>query len=211
MAWIVLIASSAILVSTLGRFPPRLDRGLHSAIGETLAREAIRLRGPEGKITLISRDTQSFRQPALDVLLKAFQREVGRQGVPIAFTQSLQTDPLRPAEVPSGDFFEAIRRAPAGHVIVSLLGPPLLSEEQRKKLGVIKPKIVAFCSGDLANTLDLRQLFQAGLLHAAVVSRPPTPAATKGLTKGSGAFDALYKIVQTDGPATISARSPETP
>ena len=171
VASILTLTALAVTLWWVWRPPPPLDRKLHGAIGEALAKAALPLLGPTGQILLITRDTEAFPQPALDALLRGFKKELARSHISIASTQLLQTDPLRPVDVPSGDFFEMIRRAPAGHVIVSLLGPPLLTPEQRRRLGVIKPKIVAFCSGAQAESLDLRELSGGGLLHAAVVSR----------------------------------------
>src|SRR5207249_10552895 len=134
----------------------------------------------------------AFKQPAADIQLNSFKKELRRGGGTIAATQLIQVDPLRPLEVPPGDFFEWIRKAPPGSVIVSFMGPPLLTEEQRSQLGVIKPKIVAFCSGNLPDYVDLRALFDRQLLHAAVVSRrnsEPPPSKAKAWT---GSFDQLY-------------------
>ena len=190
----VVIAFAALVATflTAFEFRPRVNRRLHAAIGEALARETLKLLGQGGQVTVIARDTETFKQPAMDVLLATFTREVRRAGAAMAATQLIQLDPLRPAEVPSGDFFELIRRAPAGQVIVSFLGPPLLAEEQRSRLGQIKPKIVAFCSGNLAEMVDLRQLFEAGLLHAAVVSRRLPSVATDKPRRISQDFDQLY-------------------
>ncbi|MCI0534915.1 MAG: hypothetical protein L0Z50_06785 [Verrucomicrobiales bacterium] len=178
-------------------FLPRLDRKLHAAIGKALAKEAIALLGNGGQLTLITRDTEEFPQPALDVLLASFRREVRRTDAKITATHLVQADPLRPVDVPPGDFYELIRRASAQHVIVSLLGPPLLTGEQRNKLGQAKPKIVAFCSGSLTETVDLRQLFSAGLLHAAVINRPASSFAASQQSISPG-FDQLYRVVKAE-------------
>jgi hypothetical protein len=97
--------------------------------------------------------------------------------------------------VPPGDFLEWIRKTPQGSVIASFMGPPWLSPIQRSQLGEIKPRIVAFCSGNLAEPTDLRALLKQGLLHAAVVSRPnplPSSATRRGM---QGWFDQSYLIL----------------
>lgn len=185
---------------TLCELPPRTDRGLHAAIGKTLALEAIRLMGPGGSIVLITRDTETFPQPAISVLTASFERAIRRAGARLADRHEIQLDPLRPVEAPPGDFFELIRRAAPGNVIVSLMGPPVLTEEQQTKLGVIRPKIVAFCAGNLAEIVDFNQLFEAGLLHAAVISRSPGPSAGAATTRGSSAYDRLYTLIKKGGP-----------
>ena len=189
-------AASATIFLSSCEFPPRVDRNLHATIGKALAKEALGLLGKGGQITLITRDTEAFPQPALDVLLASFRREVRRAHATIAATQLVQADPLRPVDVPPGDFFELIRRSPSENVIVSLLGPPLLTAEQRDKLGRVKPKVVAFCSGSLAEMIDLRQLFSAGLLHAAVISRPGAPFEADKPPKTPREFGELYGILK---------------
>jgi hypothetical protein len=196
IAVISIAAASLAMLWSACEFAPRFERKLHASIGEVLAKAAVSLLGQGGQITVITRDTESSPQPAIDILLNSFRREVRRLGATVLTTHAVQLDPLRPVEVPPGDFYELIRRAPAGHVIVSFLGPPVLAEEQRVRLGTVKPKIVAFCCGNLAELVDLRQLFTAGLLHAAVVNRRGSPAAAGMRPRVSSSFDQLYTLVQ---------------
>jgi len=188
-------AACATIVLFSWDFRPPVDRRLHSEIGRALAKEALSLVRPGGEITVITRDTEAFRQPALDILLKSFQQEIRRAGQITITTHSLQLDPLRPVEVPPGDFYELIRRSSSERIIVSLLGPPALTEEQRATLGHVKPKIIAFCSGNLAETLDLRELFKAGLLHVALINRRPSPS-MGNTPHNSSSFDRLYTVVR---------------
>jgi len=147
---------------------------------------------------VITRDTEAFPQPALDILLKSFQQEVRRSGEIHVETQTIQLDPLRPVEVPPGDFYELIRRSSDERIIVSLLGPPVLTQEQRSALGRVKPKIIAFCSGNLAETLDINELFSEGLVHVAVVNRPPSPAIRDARPSSSSTFESHYTVVRAD-------------
>jgi hypothetical protein len=190
-------ALAAIFLSSW-EFGPPVDRKLHSDIGRVLAKEALSLLQPGGQITVITRDTEAFPQPALDVLLKTFQQEVRRGGEIAVGTQTIQLDPLRPVEVPPGDFYELIRRSTAERIIVSFLGPPVLTKEQRGALGRVKPKIIAFCSGNLAETLDLSDLFSAGLLHVALINRPPSPVTGDSPPSRSCTFERLYTVVRAD-------------
>src|SRR5438093_1075733 len=186
------LGALAFMVFSTCEWPSSPDRKLHTAIGKAMAREALNLLADGGQILVITRDTTAFRQPAADILLGSFKKEVRKAHATIAATQLIQVDPLRPVQVPSGDFVELIRKAPSGSVIVSFMGPPLLTEEQRSQLGAIKPRIVAFCSGNLPDYVDLRALFDRQLLHAAVVSRrnsEPPPSKAKAWT---GSFDQLY-------------------
>jgi hypothetical protein len=201
----------AVLVMLMNAWPrpPLPDRGLHQAIGVTLAKQVLDLLGPGGQVIVITRDTETFPQPALDLLLASFQKELQRAGIKLAAIHSVQLDSLRPVEVPAGDFYERVRRAPAGQVIVSLLGPPLLSSEQLRTVGAIRAKIVAFCPGSTADSVDLEGLFNAGLLHAAVVSRPIASPPPKESKPGhSASFDELYlKMTAPDRSALPSPSS----
>lgn len=192
------LAAAVALLLTLWELPPRTDRALHTALGKAIARETLKLARPGGRITVITRNTSEFQQPALDLMLRSLRRELADGGATVV-VQAIQLDPLRPVEVPAGDFYDLIRRAAADQVIVSLLGPPMLTEEQWGKLGPVKPKIVAFYPGNVAETIDLRRLFDAGLLHVAVVNRAPAPG--QG-AKPARAFDDLYTVVRAPAPGT---------
>jgi hypothetical protein len=191
----ILTAGLGVLIASCERAAP-LDRELHSAIGQALAQESVHLLGPGGRLTVITRDTEAFPQPALDLLFKSFKREAARAHAQIGDVHLIQTDPLRPIDVPPGDFYELIRRGAPGDVIVSFQGAPLLSPGQRAALGQIKPKIVAFCPGNAGETLDLRALFDTGLLHAVLAGKAPSTAASSGGAPIRSSFDQLYQVVR---------------
>jgi len=195
----IVVALLAIFL-TYYEFPPGIDRELHASIGRTLAKETLNILGEGGQITVISRDTEAFKQPAIDILLDSFQKELRRANASAPSIQLMSTDPLRPVDVPAGDFYEILRRSTTNHVIVSLMGPPLLTDEQRNKLGAIKPKILAFCSGGVASRIDLSLLFNAKLLHAAVVCNTDPSGISSKKVSGEAAFNQLYRIMRaTDG------------
>ena len=164
-------AVAAMVITERGGFAPSLNAAPHRAAGAELARQALSLMKPGGQIMVITRDTMAFQNPASDFLLEGFQRELRRAHAGIGEIQRLQVDPLRLIEVPSGDFQNWIHHAAAGDVIVSFMGPPLLTSEQRRQLGEIQPAIVAFCPGGWPDWVDFRSLFAQGLLRAAIVSR----------------------------------------
>src|SRR5207248_1548227 len=65
-----ILSAALALVAALFFFtslPVPVDRKLHEKIGTALAVEAASLLRPGGKITVISRDTRAFPQPALDI------------------------------------------------------------------------------------------------------------------------------------------------
>jgi len=164
-------AWSLLCLSLHGGLGPRVDRGPYEASGRLMAQQALAWLEPGGQITIITRDTTTFKNPASDIQLASFRKTINQVHAAIRSLHELQVDPLRPIAVPSIDFCEVIRNTPPGSVIVSFMGPPLLTEADRYRLGDIQPAIVAFCSGSLPELGDLRSLFEQGLLRAAVVDR----------------------------------------
>jgi hypothetical protein len=158
-------------LSLHGGLGPRVDAGPHEASGRLMAQQALALLEAGGQITIITRDTSTFKNPASDIQLASFRKTINQAHAAIGTLRKLQVDPLRPIAVPSIDFCEAIRNTPQGSVIASFMGPPLLTDADRSRLGEIQPAIVAFCSGSLPELVDLRALFKQGLLQAAVVDR----------------------------------------
>ena len=201
---VVLGASAAILISLRGGFPPRCNPKPHQAAGWMMARQTLGLLKPGGQIIIITRDTAAFKNPATDIQLAAFKKELRKTRAVIGSVRAIQVDPLKPVQAPPGDFFELIRQTPSQSVIVSFMGPPLLSETQARQLDALKPGIVAFCSGSLPDQLDLRGFFERGLLGAAVVSRRyPLASQPKDL---QGWFDRSYVAVTTADDPNLAAR-----
>lgn len=212
---VTLGAVGAMALTWHGGFAPRVDPEPHWAAGWGLARQALQLVKPGGPIIVITRDTKAFKSPAADLQLASFRKELRKAGRNIETLHAIQLDPLRPMEVPPGDFLEWIRNSPEGSVIVSFMGPPLLRADQRAQLREIKPAIVAFCSGSLPEQVDLEALFEHHLLHAAVVALPSPKFSAKA--KGESAwFDQYFVAVTSDNasdwsPQTEGAGSAHSP
>jgi hypothetical protein len=200
---LVMLASLGAIWRALHDAPPSAPSDLPAEVGRVLAAEAGKLLGPGGRIVLISRDTESFPQPSFDALNASMQKALKQAGTPPALIRAIQLDPLRPLQVPPGDFVELLRKAGPADVIVSLLGPPFLSDEQRAAVGTVKPKVVAFWPGTLAEYGNLRPLFEQRLLSAAILHRPEgLGLAAKGGAPAAGRsarFDQLYQIVAGTG------------
>ena len=202
---VVMLASFGAILRSLHDAPPAKPAALPAEIGRTLAAEAGKLLKPGGRIVLISRDTESFPQPSFDALAAALQRSLKEAGTPPVAVRAIQLDPLRPLQVPPGDFVELLRKAGPGDVIISLLGPPFLSDEQRVALGPVKPSVLAFWPGTLAEYGNLRPLFEQRLLSAAILHRPEglglagkASAAMTSRAQGNR-FDDLYQVVSGTG------------
>lgn len=205
------VAILAIAGSALGTWlgtTPRLsqpDARLQTELGRTLAQQAIKLGSPIGKIVLVLRDTEAFPSPATDTAWLGFRNELQHSGRPEPVLQRMQNDPLRPLQVPGGDFAELIRKGAPGDVIVSFMGPPNLTPEKRAMLGPVQAKVIAFCPGSIPEQVDLRQLADAGLLHAAILNRPASGNGAMGSKPRPDSFDDLYVVASH---AELSARNP---
>ncbi len=194
-------ASASLYLSTHGGLPPRLNPRPHEAVGWAMAQQALSLLKAGGQVLVITRDTTAFANPATDLQLASFKKALAKAHATVGPIKALQVDPLRPVEVPAGDFFELIRKTPSESVIVSFMGPPLLSSAQRERLGEIKPAIVAFCAGSLPEVIDLRKLFEQKFLHAAVVSRR-NPGPISSASSLQGWFDQSFLTIT---PANLAA------
>jgi hypothetical protein len=180
IAVVATLGACASLWLTLGKgFGPPFDPAPHQASGTLVAEQALALLKPGGQITLIARDPGTFKNPACEVQMASFRKVLREHRASLRFVLLLQVDPLRPIRVPETDAVQAIRNTPAGSVIVSFMGPLVISDAPQKKLGEIKPAIVAFCSGTPSALMDLRPLFAQGLLHAAVVEKPGSRSLTR--------------------------------
>lgn len=209
---LVMLAAGLSLGLFLHPLPPRGNPLPHLGLGQQLGQEALKARGPGGRIILITRDTVIFRNPAIEAQKSALVRTLAQAGTALAATNIITVDPLRLVAVPSGDFLQILRKASEADVIVSLLGPPVLTPAQLDKLGEKRPKVIAVCSGAMPRQVDLRRLFDHRLLHVAIISRPaPTPAPAPPATQPQPWFDHLFEVVTAANHASLPPNSPAPP
>ncbi len=208
VAGLLIVGSvSALVFCVSGGFGPRLEPGPFREAGRVLAQQALAQLKPGGALTVITRDTAAFQNPASDVLLGSFQKELKKNGAKVDSSQSIAVDPLRPVSVPAGDFLQWIKNSPKGSVIVSFMGPPMLSDSQLAQLGEVKPAIIALCSGPVREQVDLRTLFAHGLLRGAVVTRNPAPAQNAPPSNDRDAFDRQFVSVTANNLAALTTSS----
>jgi hypothetical protein len=190
------IAGAVVFLGVfLHRSPPLGDPRPHAGVGQALAEQTAKLVGSGGKITVIVRDTSVFPNPATGFELEGFVNSLRKAGLSAAATNIVKLDPLRPLRVPPGDFFDLLRKQGEGDVVVSFLGPPLLSDEQVSQFGDKKPAAVAFCPGNLPRQFDLRAGFDQGILRAVVISRPDPPVMLPESGDPAAWFAHFYKLV----------------
>jgi len=202
-AALVAVGGAALAFVAVTDFPPSIDKPFHRDVGQAIAREALRYLKPTGSLVVLVRDTSEFPHPEADALLEGFRGALGTSGREIDSVRSLQLDPLRPLAVPPGDFYELLRTTRAGGVIVSFMGPPELTPEQRAQLPPAKAEVVAFCPGNIPRRSNLRELLEAGLVQAAVVDRPGARARSK-------TFDEAYRVVRQADATSLEASETES-
>jgi hypothetical protein len=204
LAGAVIVAALAWLYFSFNPRPPSIDRSLHHKVGEVLAAEALKLLEPDARLTVIARAKEPFHVPAAAAQFDAFLRAIEKSGKKVSTTRLLKVDPLRVVSVPPGDFFELMRNAKTNDVIVSFLGPPLLNDDQLRKLAGKHPRVLALCSGAMPVQVDLKKMFQQQLLVTAVISRTNAPAQPSA-NASQDAFDQMFKVIT---PLTVSELPP---
>jgi hypothetical protein len=193
-AVVVILGALGSLYLTLIGLPPRVDVRPHEALGEAMARETRKLLGSGGRILLIRRDTTVYPNPAADAQIRAFHRELRKAGASVAATTVIKKDPLSLLSVPSGDFYKILEKSSESDVIVSFLGPPVLTDDQVAKLAGKRPKIVAVCSGDMPRQTDLKRRFEQKLLETAILSRRDVPSALPTSDSLQAWFDHFFVV-----------------
>ena len=190
--------------------PPPPEKKAHEAVGRMLAEEAGKMLGAGGRITVLARDTTVFANPAADFELKGFAAAARELKLPVAATNWVRLDPLRAVRVAPGEFFTLLGKLYEGDVVVSFLGPPLLSADERAKVADKKVRIAAFCPGDLPRQVNLKELFEQNLLHAAVIDRAAPPTARPSENDARAWFQHFYRLITptelSDLPAPDRAR-----
>ncbi len=178
-----------------GGWPLSFDPEPHRASGVIIAQETLKLLRPGGKLYVVARDTSNFGCPAAVFQLEAFQGAIAAAHASIDSFESIPVDPLRPLQAPSGDLYDLMRTAPQGSVIVSFMGPPILSEEQWNKIGELKAANVAFCPGSVPAQSDLRALVERQRVSLGVIDRTPRPDANTARGSERAIFDHFFATV----------------
>jgi len=205
---VVLLAALGSLYLTIIGLPPRVDARPHEALGEAMAREALQQRGPAGRILLIRRDTALYPNPAADAQIRAFHRALRAAGTNVAATTVIKIDPLRVVSVPSAEFHALLEKAAESDVVVSFLGPPVLTPGQLAKLGAKRPKVVALCIGEMPRQADLKRRFDEKLVQSIILSRRDVSSAPP-LTDALQAWFDHFFVVATEANAAELLSVPE--
>ena len=195
VSWLVTLVALFSLYLALVGLPPRVDPRPHRALGETVAKEALKLLGSGGRLMLISRDTTVFRNSAADFQIQQFHKTIQKAGAKVATTNLIKLDPLRLATVPAGDFFQLAKKASEADVIVSFISPPSLAVEQLARLGDKRPKVIAVCTGNAPSQVNLKRILEEQMMNVAVISRKDVPATPPSSDSPQAWFDYLFRVV----------------
>ena len=151
----------------------------------------MKLLQPGARLIVLARESKPSKLEANDVQMEAFLAALKKAGQSAAVTHRLRLDPLRPAAVTAGDFVALLKSGQENDVIVSFLGPPMLSDEQVAVLGAKRPRVIALCPRGSTDRFDLKKPFQQKLLAEAVVLRLNAPAKFAGAGREE-AFNHLF-------------------
>jgi hypothetical protein len=198
----VVVLSVASLYFTVLPTRPRHDLRAHEGLGRALAEQALKA-GSGGKIVLIAPDTKTFPNPHTDAQVKALAAALKAAGNSIAATNLIKLDPLRLVRVPPGDFAQMLKKLSEQDVVVSLMGPPVLTPDMRSKLPQKLPRVIAVCAGDTPRQVPMKRLFDTGLIEAAVVSR--NEGAASATASAQEAFSRAFKVVTAADVADLPA------
>ncbi len=202
---VIIAGSLLVLFFSLRESPPKLDPRPHEALGQVMAEEAAKLASGGGRITLIARDTSAIKNPVSDFQVKGFMAGLRKANLTLSATNLIKQDPLRLMRVPPAEFAQILKKKSEGDVVVSLLGPPILESDQRSKLPEKGPRIVAVCSGAMPAQVNLKELFQQNLLHAAIISRahPGTIPRESGNLREW--FDCFYQVITATNQSELTS------
>jgi hypothetical protein len=194
VAGVTVAAAAAWLSLFFHPRPPAVDCRPHTAVGEVLAGEALKLLKPGARLIVIARESQAFEVPAAAAQLDGCLRALKKSGWQPALLRTVKVNPLRLVGVEPGDFFDLLRQGREDDVIVSFMGPPVLRAEQLQKLGEKRARVLAVCSGAMPAQVDLKSLFEQKLLTVAVISRRQPPGGSSP-SQLPPAFDAMFKLI----------------
>jgi hypothetical protein len=118
---------------------PNLE--LFRAVGRGVAEQTAGLVGKQKELVLVAWDPKRSPFPDVDAQANAFIKAAKKLGLSVVATQLLPLTSDGTRGVPGEQFLELGRRFPTA-VIVSFVGPPLLTAEQLRGLPASRPKCV---------------------------------------------------------------------
>lgn len=196
---------------------PKVDITPYTVVGEVAAEETAKVLGNKGKVLIITADTGKLVGTMAKIIenqLKAFQDTIQKQGgITVAGTEKVSSmmfsnlmmpmpgpgmpgAPGEKTETPAEYFLNLVKKHPNTSVdaIVSLVGFPMLSDEEISSLGQNIPKfIVVMPPGP---PMSLKKLMEEQVIQCAITPRmTPPPPSTGTPTTPREKFNQSYEIV----------------
>jgi len=165
---ILVIALSLISIThtVCGRSPKR-DYRASESLGRLLAEQTSKLLNNKGNVVVLA-GAQGSQRVQLNSLKQALQEKSGMSVVAVIepTTRDIGLSAVR-GQVPWKIFQEAITKYPDVSTIVSLLGPPQLSQADYENVSNHLPNLVVFAPMGMG----IKELLEDGIVQIAVVPR----------------------------------------
>ncbi len=204
-ATVLIFGSICSLIFTQCERPPHRDLRPFLLLGDVLATETAKLVGDKSSIVLVVMDAGDDTSSIDGPNARAFMKSIAEHGdikvlavEKLSMNEGLKIGPGR--GFPSSLLFSIIGKYPKAAAIVSLVGPPLLSDEEMETIGKDSPKIVV-ASND---SFNLKKLFDNHVIQLAVARRKASKAGSAD--PSAGGFDQSYEILR---PETVESPAPE--
>ncbi len=203
--FLILVSTTSIFLSQC-KFKPRSSIRPYEALGYGMAMEVIETSsGQPSQIVIVDDFQQHTESRAFQKQMSLFHETLQKEpAVRILATETLPQQPPYDSQqgahftslrgfgegMPSEIYFRILKDHPEASVIVSFIGPPILTEEEFAQLPQRLPRMIAYCSHESG----LKQHFADRILFQAVVPKKPFP---KGKPPRSieNTFQFYYKVV----------------
>jgi len=174
------------------------------ALGEVLAKEAVRLAGANRSITLITHDS-SWGPPS--TAEQALRAALKKQKATVDFVKAANLgNPMLSGEVglKAADFFEAMEKSAKADAVISLVGAPQLNEADAARLTSTHPPVLVVATASLGDKMGvhtdpvrLASLLEAKLIQLAIIDgEDPTAQPTAKPDPHRALFAQHYRILR---------------
>ena len=206
----VAVAAGALLVTAVAGVSiyrtqfaaAQFNLPLHQGIAQVLAEETARLTTNRGQVVVIAIETGN--QPELRAQLEEFERALRRfPHITIKETYKLETEGRAKYGLGSGlsarRFVRIVNKNLNAEAFVSFVGAPEMKDVNRQEL-----KRTPLFVAETRSCDELKALFDAKILHAAVVPRFEFPAPVEDTPRTPRAwFDKQYQLVRSQDAARL--------
>ena len=172
--------------------------------GQMVADETLKLIGRKGNVVVIAMDN-SYSKPQLKAFRQTIEKQPGAEVTAVEYVAAGElAKGAMGSALSSETFLRLIQKHRNAAAIVSLVGPPVLSDQEIDKLDAKIPKVVVFAPMGFG----IRKLLEEQVVQVAIIPRitppmaPVTPGNTSTAAPPQGAGRS-YEVVTTE---TIQSR-----